>query len=130
MTYVTGFSTDDTDDGFVPGRALGFTKKNSASKLRITYSDNFRVLNPNQAGQWEIYIDGSPVSSPIPLKMSVYNGNAGYMHNPGTIIGYATGYPAGNHTVQVRVSPMPGFTGTDCYTGWNSTFLLEVEEVP
>lgn len=130
INYVTGLNQDNTDDGFVNGRLLVFAKKNTASKLRITYSDNFRVLNPNNAGQWEIYIDGSPVIAPLPLKMSVYNGNTGYTHSPGTIIGYASGYPAGNHTIQVRVSPASGYSGTDCYTGWNSTFLLEVEEVP
>ncbi len=125
IAYVSGSTEDGTDNGYVSGRDLVFTKLGADSRLRITYSDNLRVLGANSAAKWEIYLDGAPLSSS--LKTSLYV-DTGLMHRQSTLVGYATGVAAGAHELRVYVSPV---TGTpDVYTGWQSTFLLEVEEVP
>jgi hypothetical protein len=43
-----------------------------------------------------------------------------------------TGVTAGSHgvTVYISVTPGQGFSSVNTETGWNSTFLLEVEEIP
>lgn len=129
LFYTSGYSLGDgTDSGFVAGRSLAFTKLRSDSRLRITYSDNLRVISTN-ACQWEIYLDGSPLSTP--LVMALYNSDTGYSHRQSTLVGYAPGVTAGAHQIQVKVSSVPGFSsGADCYTGWQSTYLLEAEELP
>lgn len=126
LFHVTGSISDDTDNGFLSGRSLSFTKVRSTSLLRITYSDNLRVMSAN-ACQWEIYLDGNPLATP--LKTALRN-DTGLTHRQSTLVGYAPGVAAGTHTMQVKVSSAPGYAGADCYTGWQSTFLLEVEELP
>ncbi len=125
---MTGSQDVALNNGFVTGRDLIFTKHWAGSRLRITYSDNLRVLGPNMAGQWEIYLDGSPLSPSIKTALYV---DAGDTHRQSTLVGYAIGIGAGAHHLQVMVSPVPGITGTaNFYTGWQSTYLLEVEEIP
>lgn len=126
LFHMTGSIGDETDNGFVSGRSLSFTKVWPTSELRITYSDNMRVASPN-ACQWEVYLDGNPLAAP--LKTALYN-DTGLTHRQSTLVGYATGIAAGTHTMQVKVSSAPGYAGADCYTGWQSTYLLEVEELP
>lgn len=127
LFYVSGNDMgDDKDDGFVAGRTLSVTKLRPDSRLRITYSDNLRVRQSNTACQWEIYLNGNGLTPQ--LKMALFTD--GNTHRQSTLVGYATGVPAGTHQLQVRVSNAPGYTGADCYTGWQSSFLLEAEEVP
>jgi hypothetical protein len=114
----------------VSGRSVTFAKLNSASRLRIAYSDNIGLNTAAAGATWEVKLDGSSVS-PTPLVMSLYDGISGgsVMLQPGSLMGYATGVAPGSHTLTVYVSA-PGYSGVNTYTGWKSTFLLEVEEIP
>jgi len=125
VSYVSGLTQDATDDGLIAGRSLSFTKLLATSRLRITWSDNLRVLGPNASCQWEVLIDAA--SATPQLKTSLYV-DAGLMHRQSTLVGYATGLGAGAHIIQIKVS-RPLTAAADCYTGWESTFLLEAEEM-
>ncbi len=136
IAFIQGaelFQTNSITPVAVTGRELTFTKKSSTSLLRITYSDNFGASAYTTA-QWQIYID-SQQTSPS-LLTYVYNPVSNtWLIVPGTIIGYASGIPAGNHTVQVYASVMSSNSGY-CQAGSSfgnstlSSFLLEVEEIP
>lgn len=136
ISYATGTSQSGIDNGAVPDRVLTFDKKYATSKLRITYTDNFRVnstANPS-ACSWSIRIDGQPCTQPVPLSYNYYVDD-GNTHQPGTLVGYCDGtaagnIPAGQVQISVWVSYSPGYSNCDCFTGWNNNpFLLEVEEV-
>ncbi|HYV46018.1 MAG TPA: hypothetical protein VFA20_14210 [Myxococcaceae bacterium] len=44
--------------------------------------------------------------------------------------GACFGVAPGNVAVSTRVYPTPGYTGSDCHTGWNfQLFSIEAEEV-
>jgi hypothetical protein len=129
--YVLGSATDATVSGPLSARSVTFTKISSASRLRIAYSDNFGVLSAGKAATWEVRLDGA--SLPIPLMNTLFNnaaaGTGTPAYQPGSLAGYATGISAGVHNVTVYVSTTPGFSGANPYTGSNSSFLLEVEEI-
>jgi hypothetical protein len=109
---------------------LNFTKVYDSSRLRITYSDNFRINLLNYGKKWEVLLDGASIASPCELSTSVYASPLYNHHRTTAIFGYADGVAAGAHQLTVNVGPAPGYTGAaDAYTGWNSTFLLEVEEI-
>ncbi|MGE5693570.1 MAG: hypothetical protein ACM3YF_07315 [Candidatus Zixiibacteriota bacterium] len=134
IATASGTVEDGIDNGPVTGRSVTFTKVQGNSRLRITYSDNIHVFGSGaQTSTWEIMLDGSPISNPNPLKMAFYSSNSttAYTHQPTTLVGYANGVSAGAHTVSVRVYPTPGYSpSSNAYTGWQSSFLLEVEEIP
>jgi hypothetical protein len=51
-------------------------------------------------------------------------------HDPSSFFGTCSGLAAGNVVVSTRVGPTPGYSVTDCATGWNGQLAsLEVEEV-
>lgn len=125
ISYITAIYPDETDDGYIGNRHLLFNKIMPASRLRITWSDNLRVTGSNVSCQWEVLIDD--VATSPQLKTSLYV-DAGLMHRQSTLVGYANGVGAGSHTIKVKVS-RPLAPAANCYTGWESTFLLEVEEI-
>lgn len=126
VSYASGISPDATDDGYLYARTLVFNKLWPSSSIRITWSDNLRVLGPNASCQWEVHVDG--VSTTPQLKTSLYVQETGDIHRQSTLIGYATGVSAGFHTIKINVS-RPYYPSSVCYTGWESTFLLEAEEI-
>jgi len=134
--FVTRYNLPDgRDNGYINGRSLNINKKNANSSLRITYSDNFRVYPlANQrvaACVWEIRIDARSCPQQ-PLKFAEYNyNNSGIVnhHKSSTLVSYCRGITAGVHNVRVFVSRHRYTPNSDCYTGWESTFTLEVEEV-
>lgn len=125
---------DDTDNGQLVSRVLTFTKKSATSKIRISYTDNFRVTGggSGSAARWEIKVDGAS-NSGQPLIYDRYSGiSSGTIneHTFATVVGYFQGLSAGSHQIQVWVSAVPGFPLFDAYTGWsNTTWVIEVEEV-
>jgi|GEM_PF-5431824 len=135
---VSGYDNqDDIDSGTVSGRIVTFTKIFESSKLKITYSDNLRVLGvagQNNGATWEIKLDGLSISNPHSLKTTVEADAGGTtfhnIHRQSTLIGYVLGVPAGIHTVRVDVGPTPLGVRGNAFTGSYSTFLLEVEEIP
>lgn len=137
IEYVTGpGQPSGIDSGPVPGRELTFTKKYNDTKLRVSYSDHFRVNGAGKACRWEVYFNGLPCSQPGRVAYDVYV-DSGNTHRPATVLGYCESTSAGSLDagdvidVNVLVSNSPGYSGSDCYTGWQSdaTWLLEVEEV-
>lgn len=124
MSYVLNHNLqDDTDAGFITGRALTFTKEEDNTRLRVTYSDNLRVVTNAStqvaSARWTIFLDGQSTH----IYTGVYSSNIN-SHSTKTLIGVFENVPAGTHTLQVYVDG-----GGDAYTGWNSTFLLQAEEL-
>ncbi|MBC8286029.1 MAG: hypothetical protein H8E42_01000 [Nitrospinae bacterium] len=127
VTYVSQSSLDENlDDGFIPSRVLSFVKESPSSILRVLYSDNLRVLGHGASGVWNIHLDGVSTN----IKTAVYNTNDNGLrlnnHRQSTVVGYLTGVSAGTHSLQVHIQSL---VGSDNYTGWGSTFLLQVEEI-
>lgn len=125
ISYFTAIYPDETDDGYIAYRSLLFNKLMPTSRLRITWSDNLRVTGSYASCQWEVLVDD--VATSPQLKTSLYV-DSGLMHRQSTLIGYANGVGAGSHTIKIKVS-RPLTPAANCYTGWESTFLLEAEEI-
>lgn len=130
-SYVSGLIADSSNTGPVNGRVLVINKSSDTSELRITYTDNFRAYSGGgvAACSWEIQIDGVSCASES-LVYSFYSAGTNVnLHRSSTVVGYCHGLPAGLHTLSVSVSPHVSYPASDCYTGWESSFMLEVEEV-
>lgn len=122
--YASNRGEDDTVN--VPGRDFTFTKKKRMSNIRILYYDNFRVIS-NSGGRWcrwEIKVDG--YSCQIPLANTVHTNTSENDHHPGTVIGQCPNLGAGQHKLTVRLTRSSG--NADCYTGWQSHSLIEIQE--
>lgn len=132
LFYVQGNQMDGTDSGTVAGRTLNFTKLSPTSRLRITYTDNFRVTGgAASSATWEVKLDGASISPPCAFAVYTTTPSGGpNLHLPHTLVGYATNAPVGAHTLTITVGATTGFPTSDAFTGWNTTFLLEVEEIP
>ena len=141
ISYLTGVDLiDDSDTGPVNGRILTFDKLEAASVLRITYSDNIRVLSKNPAAfagswgtRWIIHLDGIPTQVRTRLNTNAYVAGSGFVqdvnhHRQSSLIGYLEGVPIGQHTITVEM--VDEGNNNDAYTGWESSFLLEVMELP
>jgi len=136
-SFVTGLIEDGKDRGFVSGRTLLFNKLRDSSDLRISYTDNFRAMIATSgvpaACTWEIYINGTRCASTSARlqysKFDHFNGGVVGRHSSSTVVGYCQGLPSGVNAIQVYVSPHVSSPVSDCFTGRQSTFLLEAEEV-
>lgn len=127
VSYVSGFRVEDSrDDGFINGRVLDFNKDSANSLLKVTYSDNLRVTTQGSSTQWKIFLDGTETD----IFTAIHNFDLGQqnIHRQSTVIGFLENIPAGPHTLTVRVTPFGG-NPYDAYTGWESTFTLQVEEI-
>jgi len=131
LVRVQGYISDSTDNGLLSGRSLTYPKLGRATGLRVTWSDNFRVTGTNLACRWEVLFNGAVCTSPGALVFDKYEGNTGSnRHDPSSFVGTCFGLAPGNVTVTTRVYPTPGYTGSDCHTGWNfQLFSIEAEEV-
>ena len=129
VAVATGLGpTDQTDNGQIVSRVLNFTKLYEDTAIRILYCDNFRIMGDATRSRWEIRVNGTP-----PPGGEIYqakHNSGGNYHDPATIIGYATGLPAGDHQIQIWIRPPPGSPVGDAFTGWNdSRWTIEAEEV-
>jgi len=126
---ASGYSSDETNEGQISDRILKVTKLlGTASALRITYYDNFRVKNSMAAASWEIRINGKPCNPGIHLNR--YESSTNNLHITGTLVGYAQNLNAGTHEIQVWVNTVPGANTGDAFTGWGGQlWTLEAEEV-
>nr|VFK26898.1 MAG: MAM domain-containing protein, meprin/A5/mu [Candidatus Kentron sp. MB] len=130
---ATGLGPEDGTDPAAGGRqiksrVLNFTKLHADTAIRILYSDTLRIAGSGgHSARWEIRIDGAH-----PPGGAIYQDKHTHSHenlDPTTILGYATGIPAGNHQIQVWVNKVGGY-GANAYTGWlNSRWTLEAQEV-
>ena len=129
IAYATGNGPhDDTDVGQIKSRVLSFNKAKTYTKIRISYTDNLRTLGSNKACRWEIRVDGN--SCPNQALIYDYHASSDNPLRSRTVVGYCSGIAAGSHTIGIWVSNTPGYSGSNCYTGWNnSTWVIEAEEV-
>lgn len=132
-TYATGNGPQSgIDSGQLLSRVLTVTKAEPDTDLRISYTDNFRVLGgvAGSAARWELRIDGASCPSQA-LAYDIYSSQDSNHHRSDTFVGYCRGLGAGTYEVQVWVGAVPGFPASgDAYTGWlDSTWVLEAEEV-
>lgn len=126
-SFVTGQSNDGRDNGPVSQRVLDFTKVSATSDLRISYTDNFRVFKSTAGSiqcDWEILIDDLSCPSGE-LKYRRVDSTDQAFHSSSTVVGYCQGLSSGDYNITVNVSSI----GADCFTGLESTFLLEAKEV-
>jgi len=130
LHYVMGVDVQDgRENGPINGRVLSFVKESSTSLLRVTYSDNIRVVTTNSSFQWKVFLDGAGTNIITSLHNTTQDGTTGVnSHRQSTVIGYLAGVPAGAHTMTIRVAQIGGPAG-DAHTGWNSTFVLQAEEI-
>jgi len=120
---------DGLDNGQLVSRVLSVVKKQDSTALRIGYVDNFRVTGNNQACTWTIKVDGQECPNGS-LHYSKYFSANGDSIAPSKVSGYCAGLPAGQHEIQVWVRPTFAlYVGSNCFTGWYTTWTLESEEV-
>lgn len=127
-----GYDGDGTDNGGpLVGRRVTFQKRQANTGLRVQWSDNFRVSGAAQACRWEVLFNGVRCTNPGTVGFDQYEGGTGSnRHDLGTVFGTCFGLAAGTVEVTTRVGPTPGYSGADCYTGWNGQLSsFEVEEV-
>ncbi len=130
IAYATGNGpVDGTDVGQIKSRVLRFTKAKTHTKIRINYTDNLSTKGHVKACRWEIRVDGRS----CPNQALVYDDYA-HRHeqtfSSHTVVGYCSGVAAGSHTIGIWVSTTPGYSASNCHTGWkNSTWVIEVIEV-
>jgi len=126
LTTVMQLEKNAGNNGAESGtiRTMTFNKKHADSNVRILYVDNFRVIGNGAWCRWEVKVDGQ--SCPAPLATTVHTVNGENDHHPGTVVGTCPGLAAGDHTVTVVLNS----SGADCYTGWDTTAVIEVQELP
>ena len=128
---ITGHGPGDgRDSGMVDGRVLYIDKKSSDTSLRLLYQDNFRVHLSGKACSWEIKVDGKSCSSGV-IRGDRHVSGGENTHRFHAIIGYCDNIAAGEHKIQAYVAQAPGYSGSDCYTGWGggASWTLASEEV-
>ncbi len=128
QSYTAG---DGTDSGALIGRNVSYTKRRADTGLRVSWSDNFRVVGNTQACRWEVLFNGVSCTSPGPIVFDKYEGGtSSNRHDPATVFGTCFGLAAGTVNVTTRTTTVPGYGVGDCYTGWNGQLVsFEVEEV-
>ena len=128
ITYMQHVGTDNASDGTSSVLTTSFTKKSSASSVRILYYDNLRVIGSSKWCRWEVKVDGK--SCAAPLAGSLYTLSGDNDHYPATIVGECPDVAAGKHSINVAVTRA---SGADCHTGWTPTprvmhALVEIKE--
>jgi hypothetical protein len=123
---------DDQDNGALTGRTVNIVKRESSTGLKVLWTDNWRVLGLSKACRWEVVFDDAACANPSALVFDKYEGETNSnRHDPVTVMGACYLNKTGNIKVSTRVGPTPGYTVTNCYSGWNNQFVsFEVEEVP
>ena len=121
--YNTFSSSDGRDSGTINDRTLTFTKQSDDSVILVTWYDNFRTNGSAKACRWEIYLNGQQCSSPARINGDFYVSSQN-MHRFGVITGLcdtAGSDPlnTGSVAITAQVGNSPGYSGSDCYTGWN-----------
>ena len=131
VAVATGLGPGDgTDNGQIKSRVLKFNKFHADTAIRILYCDNFRLNGSGTATIWEIRVNGAAPPGGKISQAKYSGGIALNQHEPGTILGYATGLASGTHEIQIWVGPVPGHALSDAHTGWpSSRWTIEAEEV-
>jgi len=124
---VSGVGHDATSVGRISTRSLTFVKKQGATAIKVSYTDNFRVAGSDGRCRYSIRFDGKPCPGGN-LFYDLYNHNEN-THWPTTILAYCEGLTVGQHEAQVWLESFPELAQFICFTGWLATrWYLEVEE--
>jgi hypothetical protein len=131
---------DDADNGGDSGTVVltcPFTKWESSSQLKLTYSDNIREYSGNGGWCiWEVQIDNQSCAGPTPnIRASQYHDNGinggapDNLHQSVSVVGVCDRVGSGQllsgaHTARVVIN-----ANADCHTGWNATSTLIIEEL-
>lgn len=131
IARVQGTHEDGNDNAPLGGRLLSVTKRFADTGIRVTWSDNFRVINNNKACAWEVLFNDQRCTNPAPAMLTKYEGNTNSnRHDPAAFVATCFGLSAGTINITTRVMQAPSYTGSDCHTGWNGQlFSIEAEEV-
>jgi len=109
--------------------ALDYDKQEDDSLLRLTFASNLRTHGGGgRCCRWAIRVDGQQCREPI--NGNVYISPGGNYHHHRTITGMCEGVRRGRHRIEPWLEQCPGYGNADCYTGWQSTTTLLVEEGP
>ncbi|HDN27297.1 MAG TPA: hypothetical protein ENG03_09430 [Thioploca sp.] len=135
IAYATGNGPNDyREAGQITSRVLRFTKAKTHTKIRISYTDNLTTVlltvgKYRKSCRWEIRVDGRSCPNQA-LVYDYYANYKDYIHQSSTVVGYCSGVAAGSHTIGIWVGNTPGYSDSDCHTGYNdSTWVIEVQEV-
>lgn len=83
-----GYAVDQTDNGVLSGRTFTMTKRYASTGIKVSWSDNFRVIGNNTACSWEILFNGASCPSPGVVRFDKYEGNtSSNRHDPNTVFG-------------------------------------------
>ncbi len=109
--------------------SVTYTKQDPASWLDLSFTSVLRTSGVAGACcRWNLRVNGA--SCEVPVNGNVYINPAGDYHQIRTIRGICPNIPAGQVVVQPWVEQCPGYGNYDCYTGWQSTTSLIVQERP
>merc|ERR1719245_256118 len=113
------------EDNMFPltGRVLTFKKQEAASHLRLVYADNWRVYGGGSC-RWYLKVDDKDCPGNKWIAQSIHTNGGDNDHLNQAFTGYCAGIAAGDHILKAGVNG-----SNDCYTGWEGSFHLEVEEV-
>jgi hypothetical protein len=108
---------------------VNYTKKRDDSVLKVTFSSNMRTYNiAGSCCRWTIRVNGENCTPPVDGLVYI-NITGANPHRHRTIVGICRDIPAGPITVRPYVELCQGYGPADCFTGWNSTSTILVEEL-
>lgn len=107
----------------ITGRQLSFKKQQPGTALRLLYADNFRVYGGGSC-RWYLRVDDKICENNKWVAQSINTNGGDNDHLNQAFAGYCNGVGAGDHHLKAGVNG-----NNDCYTGWEGSFHLEVEEV-
>jgi FtsZ-binding cell division protein ZapB len=142
--YTTGYQEDGRDDDkeSLDSRVLNISKDKSDTAIRITYTDTLRVYTSSGACQYELRVFDQYGSQQVQcnnLKFVLFDssgdGSIQNHHRTSTLSGVCEKLPVGDYIVKAYVTneftDLGGtdYSGANCFTGWNTQFLLQAEEI-
>lgn len=104
-------------------RTLKFTKLDAGTIMRFVYMDNMRVYNGGSC-RWYLRVDGKICETNKWIATSIHTHGSENDHVPQAFGGYCDKVAEGEHTLAAGVNG-----NNDCYTGWESSFHLEAQEL-
>ena len=113
---------------------MTFTKKRDNTVLRVTFSENIRVMGRGVAVRWFITIDGQECVKPSKLDIAMYQSDPTENSPiPSVLVGICQANAAGQikkgtHNIDVNIGATSYPLGTPL-SGFYSTTFFEVQEV-
>ena len=121
--------------------SMSFKKTRSDTYLRLTWSSTMRQMNHNKCSQWYFMINGRECTSPAPINGIIFqfyhNGGSSSQvndHRHTTIVGVCKATSSGDlqsasYQISMNIKDCPSYSGTEAYTGWQTTSSMIIEEL-